>query len=73
MPRETIICPRCGLACSTPPSFRLRLRWGLYSLRKRRRILGLKRTFAMGLRNAFLLVREREAYAEKQKQEGHTG
>ena len=69
-PREDVVCGRCGLDCSVPPGLKLRLRWGLYSLRKRKRLFGIRRMFGMGLRDAFLLPRERDAKTTEKRQSG---
>lgn len=63
---ELIICPGCGRDNSRAPSLRVRLRWGLFQIRKRFRLYGLKHGFLwgphrLGLIDAFRLERERRS------------
>ena len=68
---EEIICQGCGRDHSRPPSLTWRLSFGLRRLLKRKRVIGLRETWRRGLRDAFLLDREREELSNAPKEQGH--
>lgn len=61
--QEQIICVSCGIDNSRRPPLLWRLRFGRYRLRRRIRAYGFRKAFKMGIRDAFVLDRERPSNA----------
>ena len=60
-PYGWIVCTGCGTDWSRNPGFKFRVRYGFYMMQKRARLYGIAKMVRMGIADAFLLPREREA------------